>query len=162
MGNLVFDADSQILHLECYIVHRCIVPRLSFRKHPPSRFTRWRNQILRTDWGADRVCLSHATRFAGTENSKPKYGPDYPVGSVVYALRGRVMTPERLHEMRLLAEPEPIIAPAIDIHVGRKSYAPSSAGDRHGPTMRSPQAQTDHNSRPFLACNDSVGSRRAS
>jgi hypothetical protein len=51
---------------------------------------------------------SGACRIAGVENFKLKYSPDYPMVTITHAAPGRVMTPERLQEMGLLAEPEPV------------------------------------------------------
>jgi len=55
---------------------------------------------------------SHATRLAGTENFKTKYGPDFPTVQIVEAHPGRVMTVEQLEHMGLVAAPEPEIAAA--------------------------------------------------
>lgn len=66
---------------------------------------------VRNAVGGNDKSASHATRVAGTENFKVKYFPDYPVISIVHGVPGRVMTPERLREMGLLAEPEPVLIP---------------------------------------------------
>ena len=50
---------------------------------------------------------SGATRMAGTSNFKLKYGPDYPTVAIVHAVPGRLMTPEQLERMGLLAALEP-------------------------------------------------------
>jgi hypothetical protein len=55
---------------------------------------------------------SGASRVTGTENFKLKYVPDYPTVTIIHGAPGRVMTPERLEEMGLLAPPEPVQAPA--------------------------------------------------
>lgn len=53
---------------------------------------------------------SHATRLAGTENFKTKYGPDFPTVQIVEAHPGRIMSPEQLEQMGLVAAPEPEVA----------------------------------------------------
>ena len=53
---------------------------------------------------------SGATRVAGTFNFKSKYFPDYPTVTITHAIPGRIMTPEQLQEMGLLAAPEPALA----------------------------------------------------
>jgi hypothetical protein len=53
---------------------------------------------------------SGATRMAGTFNFKTKYFPDYPTVAILHGVPGRVMTAERLQQMGLLAEPEPVTA----------------------------------------------------
>jgi hypothetical protein len=58
---------------------------------------------------ANDKSASHATRLAGTENFKTKYGPDFPTIQIVEAHPGRVMTPAQLEQMGLLAAPEPEI-----------------------------------------------------
>jgi len=57
--------------------------------------------------GTDKSA-SHATRVAGTENFKPKYAPAFPTVSIVETHPGRVMTPEQLETLGLLAPPEPV------------------------------------------------------
>ena len=57
------------------------------------------------------MSASGATRVSGTENWKTKYLPEPPMVNVIHAVPGRVMTPERLKTMGLLAEPEPVRAP---------------------------------------------------
>jgi hypothetical protein len=78
---------------------------------------------------------SGASRIAGSENFKLKYGPDYPLVQIVSGVPGRVMTPERLHDMGLLASPEPInaishIPPRVSTNSGRQwpSYDKALAG----------------------------------
>lgn len=51
---------------------------------------------------------SGATRLAATFNWKQKYLPEPPVVSIVQGVPGRVMTEERLQEIGLIAEPEPM------------------------------------------------------
>ena len=62
--------------------------------------------------GLDDKSASGATRIAGTENWKQKNLPEPPVVTIVHAVPGRVMTPEQLEQMGLLAPPEPVKAPA--------------------------------------------------
>jgi DNA invertase Pin-like site-specific DNA recombinase len=57
------------------------------------------------------MSASGATRIAGVENFKIKYAPDYPMVTIIHAAPGRVMTPERLQSIGLLAEPEPVKTP---------------------------------------------------
>jgi hypothetical protein len=61
--------------------------------------------------GGNDKSASHATRVAGTENFKPKYAPEFPTVRIVESHSGRVMTPEQLEALGLLAPPEP--APAV-------------------------------------------------
>jgi hypothetical protein len=65
---------------------------------------------LRKGVGAD-PSASGATRVAGTTNYKRKYAPEFPAVSIVETHPGRVMTPEQLDSLGLLAPPEP--APAV-------------------------------------------------
>jgi hypothetical protein len=51
---------------------------------------------------------SHATRLAGTENFKVKYAPEFPTVTIVETHPRRIMTPEQLEAMGLLAPPEPV------------------------------------------------------
>jgi len=72
--------------------------------------------------GSNDKSASHATRLAGTENFKPKYAPDYPMVSIVDAAPGRVMTPEKLEEMGLLAGPEPVKALLVRKPLSRPAH----------------------------------------
>ena len=67
---------------------------------------------LRKGAGADPTA-SGATRVAGTTNYKRKYGPDFPTVTILQALPGRIMTPEQLEALALIALPEPVKAPAV-------------------------------------------------
>lgn len=78
--------------------------------------------------GADKSA-SGATRIAGSENFKEKYSPNFPTVTIVEGAPGRIMTADRLQEMGLLAEPEPVVAPVTDFHATRKTYS----GDRSWP-----------------------------
>jgi hypothetical protein len=53
------------------------------------------------------MSASGATRVAGTENFKVKYGPDYPTVAILQGILGRVMTAKQLEQMELLTAPEP-------------------------------------------------------
>jgi hypothetical protein len=48
--------------------------------------------------------------MAGSGNWKTKYLPEPPIVSIVSGVPGRVMTPGRLQDMGLLAQPEPVKA----------------------------------------------------
>jgi hypothetical protein len=61
---------------------------------------------LRKGTGAD-LSASGATRVAGTVNFKGKYEPDFPTVAVVSAFPGRIIAPEQLERLGLLAAPEP-------------------------------------------------------
>jgi len=80
---------------------------------------------------------SGATRIAGVGNWKEKYLPEPPMVSIVSGIPGRIMTPDKLQTMGLLAEPEPappeIVKPApprVSARLNRRwpSYAMSLAG----------------------------------
>ena len=67
----------------------------------------------------DKSALN-ATRLAGSENFKTKYGPDFPTSQIVDAHPGRIITAEQLEQMGLVAAPEPeIAAPAFTSRTGR-------------------------------------------
>ena len=63
--------------------------------------------------GGNDKSASHATRVAGTENFKTKYAPEYPTVTIVETHPGRVMTPEQLEALGLLAPSEPVTAPPL-------------------------------------------------
>jgi len=63
--------------------------------------------------GGNDKSASHATRVAGTENFKTKYAPEFPTVNIVETHPGRVMTPEQLESLGLLAPPEPVTAPPL-------------------------------------------------
>lgn len=81
--------------------------------------------------GGNDKSASHATRVAGTENFKPKYVPDYPTVAIVETHPGRVMTPEQLAALGLLAPPEPAQASPLKFtqpgrhRTGRERHWPS-------------------------------------
>lgn len=76
--------------------------------------------------GGNDKSASHATRLAGTENFKTKYGPDFPKVSIVEAHPGRVMTTEQLGAMGLLAAPE-AEATIVPRRTGPSNYRPRAA-----------------------------------
>ena len=64
--------------------------------------------------GGNDKSASHATRLAGTENFKTRYGPDFPTVKILEAHPGRIVSQEQLEAMGLVAAPEPqIAAPAF-------------------------------------------------
>jgi RepB DNA-primase from phage plasmid len=63
--------------------------------------------------GGNDKSASHATRVAGTENFKTKYAPEFPTVTIVETHPGRVMTPEQLEALGLLAPPEPVTSPPL-------------------------------------------------
>jgi hypothetical protein len=85
------------------------VSGLSEGKEQFKEFTR---RVRRSVGGNDKSA-SHATRVAGTENFKLKYAPAFPTVSIVETHPGRVMTPEQLESLSLLARPEPVKETAL-------------------------------------------------
>jgi hypothetical protein len=69
---------------------------------------------LRKGTGAD-LSASGATRVAGTVNYKKKYEPGFPTVSIESAAPGRIVTPERLEQLGLLAPPEPVRASPLRV-----------------------------------------------
>jgi RepB DNA-primase from phage plasmid len=69
---------------------------------------------VRSAVGANDKSASHATRLAGTENFKVKYGPDFPTVTILEAHPGRVMTPEQLEALGLVVAPEPVKATTLE------------------------------------------------
>jgi DNA invertase Pin-like site-specific DNA recombinase len=61
---------------------------------------------LRKGTGAD-MSASGATRLAGTVNYKQKYAPSFPTVTLLSAFPGRIVSPERLNELGLVAAQEP-------------------------------------------------------
>jgi hypothetical protein len=79
---------------------------------------------VRTAVGGNDKSASHATRVAGTENFKLKYAPAFPAVTILEAHPGRVMTPEQLKDLGLLAPPEPAqSAPLKFTHRGGSTSA---------------------------------------
>jgi hypothetical protein len=64
---------------------------------------------------------SGATRLSGTSKYKLKYNLDYPTVTIIHGVPGRVMTPERLQQMELLAESEPVKAHSAPARVSADS-----------------------------------------
>lgn len=73
---------------------------------------------LRKGTGADATA-SGATRLSGTSNFKKKYEPDFPTVSIVSAVPGRVVTPEQLEGLGLVAAPGPVRAPPVRVSTSR-------------------------------------------
>jgi hypothetical protein len=71
-------------------------------------------RVRKTVGDADKSA-SGSTRVSGTENWKLKYLPQPPIVAITHAAPGRVMTPEKLKEMGLLATPEPVKAYPIRV-----------------------------------------------
>lgn len=63
--------------------------------------------------GENDKSASGATRCAGSENFKLKFSPDYPVVTILETHPGRVMTPQQLDALGLVApsEPAPTVLP---------------------------------------------------
>jgi hypothetical protein len=78
---------------------------------------------LRKGTGAD-LSASGATRVAGTVNYKRKYEPEFPTVTVLSATPGRMVTPETLEQLGLLARQD--VAQATPLRV-------SSTGGRSWP-----------------------------
>lgn len=70
------------------------------------QFKEFTRRVRRAVGGNDKAA-SHATRLAGTENFKVKYGPDFPTVQILEAHPGRVIGKEQLETMGLVAAPEP-------------------------------------------------------
>jgi hypothetical protein len=68
------------------------------------------------------MSASGSCRIAGVENYKIKYAPDYPLVTITHAAPGRIMTPERLQGMGLLAEPEPVKAYSLRVSASIGSW----------------------------------------
>jgi hypothetical protein len=73
------------------------------------QFKEFMRRVRKAVGGNDKSA-SHATRVAGTENFKTKYAPAFPTVSIVETHPGRVMTPQQLESLALLAAPEPVQA----------------------------------------------------
>jgi hypothetical protein len=86
---------------------------------------------VRDSVGQNDASASHATRVAGTENFKTKYAPEFPTVTILEAHPGRVMTPDQLAELGLLAPPRPL--PAQPLKFIRRSEN-TSAEKRHWPS----------------------------
>lgn len=81
--------------------------------------------------GGNDKSASHATRLAGTENFKTKYGPDFPTVSIIEAHPGHVVSKQKLEAMGLLAAPEAESATSEAVIKPRKTgpsdYRPRAA-----------------------------------
>jgi RepB DNA-primase from phage plasmid len=78
-----------------------------------AQFKEFVRRVRKAVGGTDKSA-SHATRLAGTENFKTKYLPEFPTVTILETHPDRVMTPEQLEAMGLVAAPEPeITAPAF-------------------------------------------------
>jgi hypothetical protein len=73
---------------------------------------------LRKGTGAD-LSASGATRVTGTVNYKRKYEPEFPTVSMIAVAPGRMVTPEQLERLGLLARPEPLKAPPFRVSSSR-------------------------------------------
>jgi RepB DNA-primase from phage plasmid len=71
--------------------------------------------------GGNDKAASHATRLAGTENFKAKYGPDFPTVNIIEAHPGHVVSMEQLEAMGLLAAPAPESATGATPSKARKT-----------------------------------------
>ena len=69
------------------------------------QFKEFTRRVRKAVGGNDKSA-SHATRVAGTENFKAKYGPDFPTVKILEAHPGRIVSREQLEAMGLVAAPE--------------------------------------------------------
>jgi hypothetical protein len=76
------------------------------------QFKEFTRRVRKAVGGNDKSA-SHATRVAGTENFKLKYAPTFPTVTIQETHPGRIMTPEQLEALGLLAPPEPVKATAL-------------------------------------------------
>lgn len=76
------------------------------------QFKEFTRRVRKAVGGNDKSA-SHATRVAGTENFKLKYAPAFPTVNIVETHPGRIMTPDQLESLGLLAKPEPVMATAL-------------------------------------------------
>lgn len=105
------------------------------------QFKEFTRRVRKAVGGTDKSA-SHATRVAGTENFKLKYAPAFPTVTIVETHPGRVLTPEQLEELGLLARSEPLKATALKFtrhgengtakHRQWPSYEKALAGAPHG------------------------------
>jgi hypothetical protein len=108
---------------------------------------------LRKGTGAD-LTASGATRVAGTLNYKRKYEPDFPTVTIQSSAPGRMITPDQLESLGLVAAPEPVpVLPSNAARVSRRSEAAIRAtrdhdeaygGERQGQGERPALCSTDH------------------
>jgi len=71
------------------------------------QFKEFTRRVRKAVGGNDKSA-SHATRIAGTENFKLKYAPAFPTVNIVETHPGRVMTPDQIEALGLLAPPGPV------------------------------------------------------
>jgi hypothetical protein len=93
-------------------------------------FKEFTRRVRRAVGGNDKAA-SHATRIAGTENFKAKYAPEFPTVNIVETHPGRIMTPDQLETLGLLAPPEPIQAAALKF---TRQAEKASGKDRQWPS----------------------------
>jgi len=93
-------------------------------------FKEFTRRVRKAVGGNDKAA-SHATRIAGTENFKLKYAPAFPTVTIVETHPGRVMTPEQLEALGLLAPPEPVQAAPLKF---TRRVESRSGKDRHWPS----------------------------
>jgi len=98
-----------IIHATCPGNHQAWIA-VSGVAEGKEAFKEFMRRVRKAVGGNDKSA-SHATRVVGTENFKPKYTPEFPTVSIVETHPGRVMTPQQLEALGLLAPPEP--APAV-------------------------------------------------
>ena len=77
------------------------------------------------------------------KNFKVKYGPDFPTVTIVEAHPGRVMTPEQLEALGLVAEPEPVKAKTLEF---TRRFEKSSGKERKWPSYEMSLAGAPQNS----------------
>ena len=91
------------------------------------QFKEFTRRVRRAVGGNDKSA-SHATRLAGTENFKVKYGPDFPTVQILEAHPRRIVSKEQLEAMGLFAAPEPR---SVTIAVSQKAQSsPGQHRDR--------------------------------
>jgi hypothetical protein len=79
---------------------------------------------LRKGSGAD-ASASGATRVSGTVNYKRKYEPDFPTVAILQAFPGRIVTPQQLHVLGLVAAPSSFI-----LRLPQLTLLPALRGER--------------------------------
>jgi hypothetical protein len=94
------------------------------------QFKEFTRRVRKAVGGNDKSA-SHATRVAGTENFKLKYAPAFPTVNILETHPGRILTPEQLESMGLLARPEPVQATALKF---TRRGENSSGKDRQWPS----------------------------
>jgi RepB DNA-primase from phage plasmid len=106
------------------------------------QFKEFTRRVRKAVGGNDKSA-SHATRVAGTENFKLKYAPNYPTVTIVETHPGRIMTPEQLEAMGLLAEkPAPVKAKELEF---TRRVRGRVTGERQWPKYEESLARADPN-----------------